>query len=104
MLDVDSAKTPDSEVWDHDTGETWGEARARFATFGPLLTAQEALDAFEADPSLEGRVPLMSFGYGDDPVDFDEVDRDALRESVEEDGSEAVTGYWGPFAFWTEEA
>lgn len=99
MLDVDSAKVPDSEVWDHHTGETWGEARARFATFGPLLTAQQAIDQFDTVPE---HIPLMSFGYGDDPDNFDEVGRDELIESVAEDGDEAVTGYWGPFAFWAE--
>lgn len=98
MLDTDSAATPDWAIWDETTGETWGEARARFATIGPLLTAQEALDYIDSADYLD-EWP-MSFGYGDDPEGFTTVDPVELRESIDEDGSEAVTGYWGPFAFW----
>jgi hypothetical protein len=100
MLNVDSASTPDSEVWDDETGETWGQARARFATFGPLLTATEALDAY-AD-MRPGEV-MMSFGYGDDPEAFDEVGEQELLEALNEDGAVAVTGYWGPFAIWSND-
>lgn len=83
-------------IWDDDTGETWGEALARFDTFGPRLTAVEALAALAHDPTLD----MMSFGYGDDPIDFDSIGYEELSDSITEDGAEETDAIWGPFAIW----
>jgi len=90
----------DSAIWDHDTGETVGQARARFATFGPLLTANEAIAELLAAEIRGEHIDMMSFGYGDDPVDFDSVGLEELVDNVKEDGPAEVDRYWGPFAIW----
>lgn len=95
---TDQANIPDTAIWNEETGETFGQARARFATFGPPLTAREALNAVSGKPES---LLIMSFGYGDDPDGFTSVDRDDLFQSFVEDG-EAVDGYWGPFALVDE--
>jgi hypothetical protein len=86
-------------IWDDDTGETWGEALARFDTFGPRLTAVEALAALAHDPTID----MMSFGYGDDPIDFDSIGFEELSDSINEDGAEETDAIWGPFAIWHHE-
>lgn len=79
-----------------DYNET--EARARFATFGPALGAEAALAAAQA-----GAV-VMSYGYGEGPMDpdgFSGIEADELAEAIELDGVETVDADWGPFAVWT---
>jgi hypothetical protein len=82
---------PDSATWDDETGETFGEARARFASFGP------ALSAFEVS-RLPADTEVWSFGYGDDPAAFDAITAGEVGAAAAEDGYPAVDGYWGPFA------
>lgn len=83
-------------IWDDETGETWAEALARFATFGPLMNAREALAYLSRNPGTD----MMAFGYGEDPEDFDSIDWDELAESVRENGLDTVDAIWGPFAPW----
>jgi hypothetical protein len=86
----------DTTIWDDETGETVAEAFARFATFGPLMTATEAVAALKRNPALD----VMSFGYGDDPVDFDSIGLEELEDSIAEDGVDVTNDIWGPFAVW----
>ena len=82
-------------VWDDATGETWAEALARFAGFGPLIDAKAAR-TYLSSPHSTGVV--MSFGYGDDPEYFDEVTLSDLVECCEDDAE--ADRDWGPFAIW----
>jgi hypothetical protein len=83
-------------IWDDATGETVAQAFARFSTFGPLMGALSAIDYLTRNPGAD----MMSFGYGDDPVDFDSIGLEELTENVEELGADAVDAEWGPFAPW----
>jgi hypothetical protein len=85
-----------TEVWDPETGETVAEAFARFSTFGPVMTATEAVAYLERNPGAD----MMSFGYGDDPVDFDSIDHEELSEAIAEWGEAQIESDWGPFAPW----
>jgi len=85
-----------TEVWDDQTGETVAEAFARFSTFGPVMGAAQALAVLDRNPSAD----VMSFGYGDDPAEFDSIDFQELADAIEEDGIEQVDDQWGPFAVW----
>jgi hypothetical protein len=90
MFDINDAAQND--IWDDETGETVGEAMARFKTFGMLINATEA----RRITGQEGHPTVMSFGYGEDPVDFDEVTSDDF-EGVTDQEADSM---WGPFAVW----
>ena len=85
-----------TEVWNDETGETVAEAFARFSTFGPVMNVAEAIRYLKANPSVD----MMSFGYGDDPEDFDSIGLEELEEAVAEDGVSEVNDTWRPFAPW----
>lgn len=85
-------------VWDADTEETLAEARARFATFGPILDVTEALHLLEGTDNDVAEV--MAFGYGQEPEAFDAIGLDELRTSLTLDGEALTMGAWGPFAVW----
>ena len=94
---VSPDRDPDA-IWDPSTGETFAQALKRFETFGPLLTASQAMPLLAL--GLEPGEVMMSFGYGSDPVDFDEVTLDELADAIKDDGAATVDGYSGPFAIW----
>ena len=60
------------------------------------IIAAEAIRYLKVHPSAT----MMSFGYGDDPEDFDSIGLEELEEAVAEDGVSEVNDTWGPFAPW----
>jgi hypothetical protein len=75
-------------VWDDETGETWDEALARFATFGDLVDVSDAVRLVRHGHRV------WSFGYGDDPALFTVITADDTDGLAERD----IDFMWGPFA------
>jgi hypothetical protein len=90
VFDINESQA--SDIWDDQTGETVGEALARFKTFGMLINATEARRIV----NQPGHPVVMSFGYGEDPVDFDEVTSDDFEDQTDQEAD----AMWGPFAVW----
>jgi len=84
---------PDDAIWDSETGETFGEARKRFATFGDEVPWQIVPDLVRAG-SL-----VWSFGYGDDPKEFTVITDDDLWAwgDLSEVEGPGVVNSWAPF-------
>lgn len=86
------SRIPDEAIFDEDTGETVGEAKARFAKLG-----EAEVDADMALALIKAGYEVWSFGYGDDPAEFTVVDEDDVE--VFEDDVEDAAHSWGPFRF-----
>jgi hypothetical protein len=78
---------PDDEIWNGETGETFAEARARFATFG------EEVDPAQVPALVRAGNMVWSFGYGDDPEAFTTIS----DEDLDIWDSPKVVASWAPF-------
>ena len=93
-LYVDDPHGVPHAIWDDETGETWAQARERFATLGRVVWFSD-LRAMALSDDYE----VMSFGYGDDPEDFVSVTIGELKAALYAgDTYVNIDTTWGPFA------